>query len=136
MQEQQETLASEVGRQPEATASATVRVSVEGFEWLFTLRSFGTETKAPAELMPRMKWVNEQFIKMGAKPIFGKNGPATAAAQPAAQQAPAPSGTPKPKEILCPEHQVIATLKTGKDGAQWYSHKLADDAWCNVKEPK
>jgi len=110
---------------PEAPASATVRVSLDGFEWLFTLRAFGSETKAPANLIDRMGWVNEKFLSIGAKPIFGKN------AQPA-QPAQAPVAEPeeKPEMKPCPKHPgKMLKLRRNDEGGEWYSHKVGDE-WC------
>ena len=136
MTEEQETYEAEEltleAMTPEAPASATVRVSIEGFEWMFTLRAFGSETKAPATLLKRIKWVNEQLAKAGAKPIFGKN-----AAPPVAK---APEPQPEEDETppdWCPIHKC-KMKKWSKDGRSWYSHAVdlpdGETEWCTGKE--
>jgi len=113
---------------PEAPASLNIRFASEhGFECMLTLRHFDEE-KGGKELLRRLRPLEELLHKKGCKPIFGKNA------------TPKPTETKaegKPEEIECPIHpNVFATLKTGKDGAQWYSHKLDDGSWCNAKEKK
>jgi len=113
---------------PEAPASASVRCSVEGFEWLITIRGFETDGTAGRQLLTKIKAVNEEIVKMGGAPIYGKNGPATA---PAA--APDVDPNEDPSEKPCPVHNVMMKKRSGPSGT-WYSHKLADGTWCNGKE--
>jgi hypothetical protein len=78
----------------------------------------------------KLSSVEETLHKKGCKPIYGRNGPPKAAPTEAA-----PEG--KPEKIECPIHPgIFGTLKTGKDGATWYSHKLDTGDWCNCKEKK
>lgn len=122
--------ASVVVGTPEAPASATVRCSIEGFEWLFTLRSFGPEKGAPLTLLKRVKFVNERLVQMGAQPVFGKNAAPGKAAE---------AKEDKPAEMPCRVHNVMMKRREGKDGSTWYSHTLGKDAdgktiYCNGKE--
>ena len=112
---------------PEAAASMNVRfASTLGYDYMLTVRSFA-EDKPGGELLGLIPDIETTLQKLGCKPIYGKNSKPAAKAK--AEQ--------KPKEIICPEHNAKAFLKTNKEtGAQWYSHKLADDSWCNVDEPK
>jgi len=116
-----------MGDTPEAPASASVRCSIEGFEWLITIRGFETDGTAGRQLLEKVKAVNEKIIKMGGGPIFGKNN--TAAKAPAQETEPGED----PPEKACPVHNVMMKRRTN-EGGSWYSHKLADDSWCNGGE--
>ena len=115
---------------PEAPASMNVRfASTLGYDYILTVRSFA-ESKPGGELLGLIPDIEKALQKLGCKPIYGKNSGKAAKPAPAQPEQ-------KPKEIICPEHNAKAFLKTNKEtGAQWYSHKLADDSWCNVDEPK
>ena len=120
---------------PEAPASASVRCSIEGFEWLITIRGFEVDGTAGRQLLSKIKAVNATLAKMGAKPIFGKNGPPKTAA-------PAPTAEPDEEHPLqkpCPIHGVMMDRRESKHGGYFYSHALGKDAdgktmWCNGKE--
>ena len=113
---------------PEAPASASVRCQIEGFEWLITIRGFETDGTAGRTLIEKIKPVNEAIIKMGGGPIFGRNG---GKATPTGDVAPGED----PAEKACPIHNVMMKRRTNEKGS-WYSHKLADDSWCNGGEKK
>ncbi len=41
-----------------------------------------------------------------------------------------PPPTLSAQEHWCEEHDSAFTKKTGKDGGEWWSHKVADGKWC------
>ena len=110
---------------PEAPGSMNIRfASSLGFEYMLTVRSF-KEQGAGTDLLGMIPAIETKLGKLECKPIFGKNGPK------AAPQDVAPGEDPAEK--ACPIHDVMMKRRTNAGGS-WYSHKLADDSWCNGGE--
>jgi len=112
---------------PEAPGSMNIRfASSLGFEYMLTVRSF-KEQGAGINLLGMIPAIETKLGKLECKPIFGRNN--------SAAKAPAQDTEPgeDPAEKACPVHNVMMKRRTNDKGS-WYSHKLADDSWCNGGE--
>ena len=102
----------------EAPASWNVRYTLGGYDCQLTLRGDnGSEVliKATAAL----KWLTDN----GANPTPSHNGNGDG------------HTTDQPDMKVCELHNAEMKLHT-KDGASWYSHKLADGIYCKGKATK
>jgi len=93
---------------PEAPASVNVRLVVSGREVQWTLRDTDE-----ARLAARLAALLARY-------------PVTEAPT---SPAPAPAAQPTP-EGWCVRHGVQMKLNHGKDGRQWWSHRVAEGGWC------
>ncbi len=104
----------------EAPASVTVRVQLDGYDTMLTLRG-----ESGADVLPKLQAALEWMAAHGAEPTTtttngnGHNG-----------------GAGAPPEI-CPVHSV-AMQRREKNGDVWYSHKAVNpetgsEYWCRGK---
>ena len=98
----------------EAPGSATVKVTVNGYGWLYTIRN-----DDPAELLENLQHVTNAMITLGYLPDKGG-----AAAGGGGQRR--PYAAPDPNAPICPSHHKPMLLS--KSGNNYFcSGKLADD---------
>lgn len=92
---------------PEAPASATISIEIDGFNTLFTIRE-----RSVKDLYIKTKTMIEQFKHDGVKPQVKTNGFTKKPEVPYDENSPA----------ACKAHKVMMKERTGQDGSSYYSH--------------
>jgi hypothetical protein len=117
---------------PEAPASATIRVYIDDFSTLITMR--GTETK---DIVRQVEFIIDFAKKKGWKSTWNKETPAYAprtAAQPRATARPSSRVQADPDAPFCPVHNRPMKLFNGKFGNFYKcTAKINETEWCNEK---
>ena len=111
---------------PEAPASATIRVYIDDFSTLITMR--GTETK---DIVRQVEFIIDFAKKKGWKSTWDKG---TAPATGGSTYSRAPKPPPDPNAPMCPVHNRPMRKFSGKFGDFWKcTAKLGDNQWCTEK---
>jgi len=115
----------------EAPYSANVRcLDADGFDWQITVRAVPCSDEEAANFFKRIPLATEWLIKNGYKPH----------SLPAIRKAVYPEKTtPAPEDAKpahwCTEHGCAFEKRT-KGDEFWWSHRTADNKWCNEKKAK
>jgi hypothetical protein len=115
---------------PEAPASATVRVYIDDFSTLLTVR--GTEAN---DVVKKVEFIIEYAKKQGWKSTWTKEQPIyNPPAAPTGYSQPRPTVTETSGAPNCPVHNRAMKLFNGKYGSFWKcTAKMGEGVWCTEK---